>query len=146
MPHALPQPSPAPLAVPAILLVEHDVNEARFVYSLIFDILKADAWLWHEEKLDPALKLLSIVRFQLILLDLHLPKISARKAVGAVRAAAPRTPLVLRMRPEEFRPELEPRVYQADALAPKGVGEPLLSIVRQVIGDPGAADHVWRHG
>jgi hypothetical protein len=133
MPRALPHAPPAALAIPAILLVEHDLNEASFVHSLIFDILKADVWLWHERTLDPALKLLSIVGFRLILLDVDLPKISARKAVRSVRAAAPRTPLVLRMRPEEYKQELDPRAYQVDALAPKGVGEPLLSVVRRLL-------------
>jgi DNA-binding response OmpR family regulator len=132
MPPALPQP-PAPLPAPAILLVEHDFNGARFVHSLIVDILKADVWLWHEETLDPALRLLAIVRFRLILLDLNLPTISARKAVRSVRKAAPRTPLVLLMRPEEFSPELEPRIYEADALAPRGMGEPLLGIIRGLL-------------
>jgi DNA-binding response OmpR family regulator len=133
MPRALVNAPPAALAIPAILLVEHDLNEASFVHSLIFDILKADVWLWHERALDPALKLLSIVQFRLVLLDVDLPKISARKAVRLVRAAAPRTPLVLRMRPDEYEPELDPRVYQADALAPKGVGDPLLSVVRRLL-------------
>jgi DNA-binding NarL/FixJ family response regulator len=125
---------PGSVPGPAILLIEHDANEAAFVQSLLADILKADVWLWYEEKLEPALKLLSVVQFRLILLDVDLPQISARKAVRSVRAAAPRTPLVLRMRPEEFRSELDPRVYQADAIAPKGVGEPTLRIVRRLLG------------
>jgi DNA-binding NarL/FixJ family response regulator len=131
---ALPHAPPASLAVPAILLVEHDLDEASFVHSLIFDVLKADVWLWHEEALEPSLKLLSVVEFRIILLDLDLPRISARKAVRAVRDAAPHTSLVLRMRPEEFRPELDPLLYQADALAPKGVGKPLLSAIRRLLG------------
>lgn len=121
------------LATPAVLLVEHDANEADFVYSLFADILKADVWLWYESRLDPALKLLSIVQFRLILLDLHLPKISARKAVRVVRQAAPRTPLVLRVRPEEFNPELDPRVYQADGIAPKGMATPLVREIRRLL-------------
>ena len=133
MPRALPHPPPASLTVPAILLVEHDPHEAMFVHSLMVDVLKADVWLWHEEKLGPALKLLSIVQFRLILLDLDLPGISARKAVRSVRTVAPDTPLMLRMRPEAFQPGLDPRVYQADALAPKGRGEPVVSMVRRLL-------------
>jgi Response regulator containing a CheY-like receiver domain and an HTH DNA-binding domain len=133
MPNALPHAPPSSLTVPAILLVEHDPNEAAFVHSVMFDVLKADVWLWHEEKLEPALKLLSIVQFRLILLDLDLPGISARKAVRSVRLVAPRTPLMLRVRPEEFRPGLDPRAYQADALVPKGRGEPVVSALRQLL-------------
>ncbi|MGH7514866.1 MAG: hypothetical protein ACREOQ_18320 [Gemmatimonadales bacterium] len=133
MPSVLPHPPPASLTVPAILLVEHDPIEAAFVHSVMFDVLKADVWLWHEEKLEHALGLLSIVQFRLILLDLDLPGISARKAVRSVRTVAPRTPLMLRMRPEEFQPELDPRAYQADALAPKGRGEPVVSMVRRIL-------------
>lgn len=133
MPSALPHAPPTSLIVPAILLVEHDPNEAAFVQSVVFDVLKADVWLWHEEKLESALKLLSIVQFKLILLDLDLPGISARKAVRSVRTVAPRTPLMLRVRPEEFQPELDPRAYQADALVPKGRGEPVVSMVRRIL-------------
>jgi hypothetical protein len=133
--HAAEEPAPGSLRVPAILLVEHDLTEAGFVQSVIADVLKANVWLWHEATLDAALKLLAIVQFRLILLDLDLPHISARKAVKGVRAAAPRTPLMLRLRPEEFRPEIDPRVYHADALAPKGVGEPVLRMVRRVLAD-----------
>jgi hypothetical protein len=131
------RPSLAPIRgiapVATILLVEHDLNEADFVYSLFFDVLKADVWLWHEPTLDAAVNLLHIVHFRLILLDLHLPKTSAGRAVRAVRRAAPRTPLVLRVRPEEFNPGLNPRVYGADGIAPKGIGTPLLSEIRRLL-------------
>jgi len=133
MTHSAPRAHPGVVPLPAILLVEHDVNEANFVYSLIVDVLRAEVWLWFEPTLDSAVKLLGIVHFRLILLDLHLPKTSARKAVRAVRRAAPRTPLVLRMRPEEFTPEMDPRVYGADGIVPKGVGTPLLREIRRLL-------------
>jgi hypothetical protein len=133
MPYAAPRALPGATTAPAILLVEHDLIEANFVHSLFADILKLDVWLWSEPALEPALKLLSIVHFRLILLDLHLPKTSARKAVRSVRRVAPRTPLVLRMRPEGFNPDLDPRVYQADGIAPKGIATPLVREIRRLL-------------
>jgi hypothetical protein len=133
MPDALPRAPLASARVPTILLVEHDLNEAWFVHSLIFEVLKADVWLWHEERLDPALRLLSVMQFSLIMLDLDLPRLSARTAVRRVRRVARHTPLMVRMRPEKFRPELNPKVYQADAVAPKGIGAPIERIIRRLL-------------
>ena len=124
----------ASLSLPAILLLERDPLETFFVDSLIRRVLKADVWLWHEERLEVALRILAVTGFRLILLGAPVPRLSNRQLVKRVRALAPRTPIVLRLPPGEL-PEvpLNPRVYGATTVAPKQHAESVLQAVRRVL-------------
>jgi len=114
--------------------MERDPYEAFFIDSLFRDILKLDVWLWHEEKLDPALKLLSYCGFRLILLDLTFSKrISPRQLVRRVHAVAGKTPILLRARPEDLPPQLDPRLYGVAAVAPKGRAAETLEAIRRLL-------------
>lgn len=125
----------APFSLPAILLLERDPLEAFFVDSLIHRVLKADVWLWHEERLDIALKVLAVTSFRLILLGApSYPRVSNRQLVRRVRALAPRTPIVLRVPPEQLPAEpIDPRVYGVTSVAPKQHAESVLQAVRRVL-------------
>jgi hypothetical protein len=134
----VPQPAEPALArqsVPAILLVERDPVEAFFVDSLIHRVIRADVWLWHEERLDVALKVLAAAEFRLILLGAPpMPRVSNRQLVRRVRALAPRTPIVLRLPPAELPPgPLDPRIYGPTTVDPKQHAESLLQAVRRVL-------------
>jgi hypothetical protein len=120
--------------LPAILLVERDPIEAFFVDSLIHRILRADVWLWHEVRLEAALKLLGVTRFRLILRGAPHPRVSNRQLVRRIRAVAPRTPILLRVPPEQVTAgPLNPRVYGVTSIAPKQHAESVLYAVRRAL-------------
>ena len=120
--------------LPAILLLERDPLEAFFVDSLIHRVLKADVWLWHEERFDIALKVLAAAGFRLILLGAPVPRLSNRQVVRRVRALAPDTPIVLRLPPDELPSgPLNPRIYGGTIIAPKRHAESVLQAVRRVL-------------
>ena len=102
--------------------------------SLIHRVLKAEVWLWHEERLEVALKVLAVASFQLILLGAPFPRVSNRQLVRRVRELAPRTPIVLRVPPDQMPPEpLDPRVYGVTSVAPKQHAESVLQAVRRTL-------------
>jgi hypothetical protein len=114
--------------------LERDPLEAFFVDSLVHRVLKADVWLWHEERLETALKVLAVTSFRLILLGAPVPRVSNRQLVRRVRALAPRTPIVLRLPPGELPPgPLDPRIYGLTSIAPKQHAESVLQAVRRVL-------------
>jgi hypothetical protein len=133
LPHILQSADPAPL--PTILLLERDPVDAFFVESLIHRVLRADVWLWHEERLDSALKVLAVTSFRLILLGApSLPQVSNRQLVRRVHALAPRTPIVLRLPPDQMlSTPLPPRIYGAATVTPKQHAESVLQAVRRVL-------------
>jgi len=121
------------LSLPAILLIERDPVEVFFVESLIRRILKADVWLWHEEKLELALKLLAVTRFRLILLGAPFPRVSVRSLVRRVQAVAAGTPILLRLPPEELSSVPDARAYGVAGVAPKQHAESVLQALRRVL-------------
>ena len=129
-----PQGQLFPESLPAILLVERDHIETMFVETLVRRILRADVWLWHEERFDAALKVLAITSFRLILVGAPVPKLSNRQVVLRIRAVAPRTPILLRLPPAELQGDPRaPRIYAGVTVAPKQHAESVLQAVRRAI-------------
>jgi len=123
------------LSLSAILMLARDPNEAAFVWSLVNDVMKADLWLWHDNDFNHAVQVLSYCRFRLILLDsTFAPRLSLRTLIKRVQTAAPATPLVLRVPPEELPAHPEARIYGVAAAVPKGVGGPTEQAIRQLLG------------
>jgi CheY-like chemotaxis protein len=122
---------PDPWSLPAILLVERSPYEALFVESLLEKVLGAQVWLWHEEHLDIALKLLSVCRFHLILLDHDHPRLTTRAVVRRVKAVAAGTPIILRLPSEEIPTRPEPRIYGVADIIPRRHAESLLQAVQR---------------
>lgn len=103
--------------------------------SLIRHVLRADVFLWYEERLDAALKVLAVTSFRLILVGApSLPLVSNRQLVKRIRAVAPRTPILLRLPPTEWQGDADaPRIYAGVAVAPKQHGDSVLQAVRRVL-------------
>ncbi len=124
----------APFSLPGVLLLERDPLETFFVESLVHRVLRADVWLWHEERLDIAFKVLAVTSFRLILLGAPFPRVSNRQLIRRVREFAPRTPILLRLPPDQLPPKrLDPRVYGVTTVAPKQHAESVLQAVRRVL-------------
>lgn len=124
-----------PYAPPPILLIERERLEASFVDSSIRHVLKADVFLWYEERLDAALKVLAATSFRLILVGApSLPRVSNRLLVKRLRAVAPRTPILLRLPTIEWRGAMDtPRIYAGVEVAPKQHAEAVVQAVRRVL-------------
>jgi len=126
---------PEPVSLAAILMLERHPGEVAFVWSLIHDVMRSGLWLWHEDNFRHAMHLLSFARFRLILLDsTFAPRLSLRTLIKRVQTAAPATPLVLRVPPEELPAHPEARIYGVAAAVPKGVGGPTEQAIRQLLG------------
>jgi hypothetical protein len=116
-------------------MLERHPDEAAFVWSLVHDIVRSGLWLWHEDDFRHAMHLLSFARFRLILLDATFaPRLSLRTLIRRVQAAAPATPIILRMPPEALPAHPEPRIYGVTAAAPKGVAGPTEQAIRRILG------------
>ena len=79
----------------SLLLVAAEIEVANMVYGTLERALGSRVCVLHEPTLGPALKLLAVCRFRLILLDLPLRTASPGSALRAIKTAAPDTPLVL---------------------------------------------------
>jgi CheY-like chemotaxis protein len=124
---------PNPFSLPAVLLVERSPFEALFVESLLYRVLGTKVWLWHEERLDTALKLLAVCRFHLILLDHDHPRLTIRTVVRRVKAVAAGTPIILRLPSEELPSRPEPRTYGVADVVPRHHAESLLQAVQRYV-------------
>jgi hypothetical protein len=133
-----PKPSrtePEGLSLAAILMLERHPDEVAFVWSLVHDIMRSGIWLWHEADFQHAMHLLSFARFRLILLDATFaPRLSLRTLIRRVQAAAPATPVILRIPPEELSAHPDSRIYGVTAAVPKGIAGPTEVAIRQVLG------------
>lgn len=79
-----------------ILLVEDNVGDARLVEILLSESASsADFEVVHCGRLAEALERLEESAFEVVLLDLSLPDSSGLETVSRMRAAAPRTPMVV---------------------------------------------------
>jgi PAS domain S-box-containing protein len=79
-----------------ILLVEDNSADARLVEILLSEAgSSADFEVAHSERFAEALQRLEEATFEVILLDLSLPDSSGIETVSRMRAAAPRTPMVV---------------------------------------------------
>lgn len=103
--------------------------------SLIRHVLRADVFLWYEERIDAALKVLAATSFRLILVGTpSLPLVSNRQLVKRIRSVAPRTPILLRLPPSEWQGDANaPRIYAGVAVAPKQHAESVLQAVRRAL-------------
>ena len=123
------------LSLSAILMLERDGNEVAFVWSLVHDVMRADLWIWHEDHLGHAMMLLAFSRFPLILLDATFePRLSLRTLLTRVQSAARGTPIILRLPPDDFPANPDPRIYGVAAVVPKGLGGPTEHAIRQILG------------
>ena len=79
-----------------VLLVEDNPADARLVEILLSEAgSSADFEVAHSERFVEALQRLEEATFEVILLDLSLPDSSGLETVSRMRAAAPRTPMVV---------------------------------------------------
>jgi len=123
------------LSIGAILMLERQPAEVAFVWSLVHDVMRSGLWLWHEHDYRHAMHLLSFARFRLILLDsTFAPRLSLRTLIRRVQAAAPATPVVLRLPPEELPAPPDARLYGVTAAVPKGIGGPTELAIRRILG------------
>jgi PAS domain S-box-containing protein len=84
------------VATVRVLLVEDNPGDARLVEILLSESdSSADFELTHAERFAEALERLEETTFEVILLDLSLPDSSGLETVSRMRAAAPRTPMVV---------------------------------------------------
>lgn len=83
-----------------LLLIEDSFALARELQSLL-GVEGAQAWVHHVETLGQAFALLSRMRFNCVLLDLHLPDGEGIQCVERFRAHDPHTPLVVLTGPED---------------------------------------------
>ena len=122
------------LSLSAVLILGRDPNEAAFVWSLVNDVMKADLWLWHEDDFNHAVQVLSHCRFRLILLDSTFAKrLSARALVRRIHAVAGGAPIILRLPPEEFPPDPDPRIYGVAGVVPMGIGTPTIRAIQRLL-------------
>jgi len=122
------------LSISAVLLLEHHLQEAAFISSLVKDVMRADLWLWHESDFAHAEHLLAYCRFRLILLDSAFAKrLSVRALVRRIQRLSQGTPIILRVPPEDLPPEPDPRLYGVAAVVPRGVGTPTERAIRQAL-------------
>ncbi len=78
------------------LLIEDNVGDARLVELLLSEVASSAAFeVVHSGRLAEALERLGEADFEVILLDLSLPDSSGLETVSRMRAAAPRTPMVV---------------------------------------------------
>ena len=81
--------------VPAsLLLITPAIELANSVHGTLERELASRVWVWHEPAVEPALRVLGVCRFRLILLDLP-PHMMLGSVLRALKEAAPDTPLVL---------------------------------------------------
>ena len=126
---------PESISLGAILMLERNPDEAAFVWSLVHDVIRSGLWLWHEDDFRHAMDLLSFARFRLILLDsTFAPRLSLRTLIRRVQAAAPATPVVLRVPPHDLPAHPEARIYGVTEAVPKGVGGPTEEAIRRILG------------
>ena len=78
-----------------ILLVEDNPGDARLVEILLSEVETPRFGITHVERLDEAIEHLREGEFEVVLLDLSLPDSSGLETVSWMRAAAPRTPMVV---------------------------------------------------
>jgi DNA-binding response OmpR family regulator len=123
---------PDPHSLPAVLLVERNPYEVLFVESLLYRVFGSPLWLWHEERLDIALKLLQVCRFHLILLDHDHPRLTIRSLIRRVKAVSAGTPIILRLPPEQAT-HAEPRHYGVAEVIPRQHSESLLAVLRRYV-------------
>jgi DNA-binding NarL/FixJ family response regulator len=131
--------------IPAcLLLVAAEIDVANMVYGTLERALGSRVCVLHEPTLEPALKLLAVCRFRLILLDLSLHTGSRGSALRALKRAAPDTPLVLLASRANTALDIERaglgdaegRLAGAVAVVPRGEPERLVRVVREVLGMP----------
>src|SRR5690242_2158466 len=82
--------------VPAsLLLITPAVELANRVHGTLERELPSRVWVWHEPAVEPGLRVLSVCRFRVIVLDLMRADIMLGSLLRALKDAAPDTPLVL---------------------------------------------------
>ena len=128
----------------SVLLLAHQVSVGNAVRATLERAVGPRLWIWHEATLAPALKMVSVCRLRLILLDPVIPDVSPGLVLRALRQATPETPLVvLATRPDtplaveqEELGTARARSAGAVAVVPWDHGEVLVRVVREVLGIP----------
>jgi len=117
---------------------------ANSVYCTLERALGARVWVWHEPAVEPAVRVLGVCRFRLILLDPTLAGAMLGSTLRAVKEAAPQTPLVLLATAPETPLRIErkglgdarARLAGATAVVPRGDAGALVRVVRQILAAP----------
>ena len=120
------------------------VEVANSVYCTLERALGARVWVWHEPAVEPAVRVLGVSRFRLILLDPTLAGAMLGSTLRAVKEAAPQTPLVLLATAPETPLRIErkglgdarARLAGATAVVPRGDAGALVRVVRQILAAP----------
>ncbi len=130
--------------VPAsLLLITPAVELANTVHGTLERELGSRVWVWDEPAVEPALRVLGVCRFRLILLDLPAHTMLG-SVLRALKEAAPETPLVLLAVGAATALGVEraglgaarARLSGATAMVPRGDAEALVRAVRQILATP----------
>jgi hypothetical protein len=130
--------------VPAsLLLITPTVALANSVHGTLERELPSRVWVWHEPAVEPALRILGVCRFRLILLDLPAHTMLG-SVLRALKDAAPETPLVLLAVGAATALGVEraglggarPRLSGATAVVPRGDAGALVRAVRGILATP----------
>jgi hypothetical protein len=130
--------------VPASLrLITPTVALANRVHGTLERELASRVWVSHEPAVEPALRVLGVCRFRLILLDLPAHTMLG-SVLRALKEAAPETPLVLLAVGAGTALGVEraglggarPRLSGATAVVPHGDAGALVQAVRDVLATP----------
>ena len=129
-----------------LLLITAEMGIANTVYGTLERALGARIWLWHEPALEPAVRVLGVCRFRLILLDLVLREGFPGSVLRVLRQVAPQTPIaLLAPRPGGAGLSIErrelgaagwSRLSGALAVVPRGDPASLTRVVLQMLGIP----------
>jgi hypothetical protein len=123
--------------VPAsLLLVTPDMGLVDAVYGALDRAIGARVWIWHEPAAEPAVRVLSVCRFRLVLLDVTLVEAGPEWMLPSLKQAAPETPLALLGTELGRQGAARPLFYGAAATVPRGDLASLVRVVRQIIGGP----------
>jgi len=131
--------------VPATcLLISPAVELANSVYGTLERELASRVWVWHEAAVEPAMRILGVCRFRLILLDMATTNMFAGSVLRALKEAAPETPLVLLAVGAATALGVERaglgaarlRLSGATAVVPRGDNAALVRVVRQILATP----------
>jgi hypothetical protein len=126
------------------LLITPSVELANSVYGTLERDLGSRIWVWQEPAVEPAVRVLSVCRFRLILLDLMPADTMPGPVLRAIKQASPTTPLVLLAAGPDTPLTIErkglgdaqARLAGAAAVLPRSDAAALGRVVRQILATP----------
>ena len=120
----------------SLLLVTPDLGLVDAVYGALDRTIGARVWIWHEPLAEPAVRVLCVCRFRLVLLDVTLVEAAPEWMLPSFKQAAPETPLALLGTELGRRGAARPLFYGAAATVPRADLASLVLVVRQILAGP----------